>query len=510
MQKTIKKININQFWIYLFILWLLSFLFRLSFILESNFPLHDGGFFYTLILDLQQNHFQIPLFSSFNQDSIPYTYPPLAFYLTGFISSFFHTSIIELLRFLPPIISSFTVPVFGLFALEYFAEEEKKAIFATLCFTLLPLSNVWLISGGGITRSLGDLFCILALFFLLSGMKPGKERRIWIVPIFSALTVLSHPEAAFFLAYTIILFLLFFKRSNSWRKIILFAGIISGGTLLLSSPWWVAMFLRHGSALLQPLFDSGFSRLNTLSQLLFFKFTGELSLPVLCILGIVGIIVAVRKKDYILLVWLVLPFIVQSRAADQRVTLPIALAAGECCFVIYQLLFEKEILSRKLALSICGFFIIFVIASTTISIDKIDNKISPDLISAINWLKTQDNSQNVLIVQPESWVYDSTSEWVATLSGHHASIDVQGYEWKSGFSERIVEHEDITQCFTQGPDCVVDWTKKTDSRLVFIPIADGSDGSTSDTTGLIHQLEKDNRFSQLFFNKGAAIFQTEY
>jgi hypothetical protein len=62
---------------------LVGTLIRSFFVLNSDFPLNDGGMFYTMIKDLQSAHFHLPAFTSYNQANIPFAYPPLPFYLAG-------------------------------------------------------------------------------------------------------------------------------------------------------------------------------------------------------------------------------------------------------------------------------------------------------------------------------------------------------------------------------------------------------------------------------------------
>jgi hypothetical protein len=54
----------------------------------TGFPINDGGTFYAMIEDLKANHFLLPAFTSYNYLNIPYAYPPLSFYVGGFISLF--------------------------------------------------------------------------------------------------------------------------------------------------------------------------------------------------------------------------------------------------------------------------------------------------------------------------------------------------------------------------------------------------------------------------------------
>ncbi len=129
---------------------------------RSDFPLNDGGLFYTMIQDLKENNFKLPIFTTYNQAQIPFAYPPLSFYLAGFISKVLPIPLIEILHFLPLIISLLTIPIFFLVAKNFWGKEI--AIIPTLIFVLLPRSFIWIIMGGGIARSLGLFLAFLAFF----------------------------------------------------------------------------------------------------------------------------------------------------------------------------------------------------------------------------------------------------------------------------------------------------------------------------------------------------------
>lgn len=74
---------------------------RLGYLMRTDFPINDGGLFYTMIRDLQANGYRLPVYTSYNQANIPYAYPPLGFYLAGGINSLFGTNLFTLLRILP-------------------------------------------------------------------------------------------------------------------------------------------------------------------------------------------------------------------------------------------------------------------------------------------------------------------------------------------------------------------------------------------------------------------------
>jgi hypothetical protein len=61
----------------------IGFVVRAMFVFSSSFPLNDGGMFYAMVRDLQGNGYAIPSFTSYNLGNVPFTYPPLGFYLAA-------------------------------------------------------------------------------------------------------------------------------------------------------------------------------------------------------------------------------------------------------------------------------------------------------------------------------------------------------------------------------------------------------------------------------------------
>ena len=212
--------------------------------LIADFPLNDGGLFFTMTRDIQKAGYVLPATSSYNGLDIPFAYPPLAFYLAGGASDVLGIALIDLFRFLPFLLATLTIPVVYLLARELLS-SHFQALIATWAFALLPRTFAWLVVGGGLTRSLGLLFGLLTI---LEGVRYFKTRSrkhgIWMA-LLAALTALSHPEAALFAALSLILVLLAYDRT--WRAV---RGslILAGLAAIVASPWWLTVIATHGPA----------------------------------------------------------------------------------------------------------------------------------------------------------------------------------------------------------------------------------------------------------------------
>ena len=193
--------------------------------------------------------------------------------------------IFEILRWLPVIVNLLTIPAFFLLA-ETLLEDRPRAALGTVFYALTPVYG-WEIMGGGLTRSFGALFMLLALHFSVRSFKTGSWKFVFLASLFGGLSVMSHPETAMHTVYGIAFFWLFTK--HSWKKLLqafvlaLLAGVVS-------APWWLTVYLQHG---LSPFLSAASSGVHDLSPLnVFFGdlFARDTFIPILMILRVAGII----------------------------------------------------------------------------------------------------------------------------------------------------------------------------------------------------------------------------
>ncbi|MES4787073.1 MAG: hypothetical protein C4294_16035, partial [Nitrospiraceae bacterium] len=180
---------------------------RAFYVLSQDFPLNDGGLFYVMVQELKQAQYRLPVFSSYNFSEIPFGYSPLGFYLAALLTDLTPLSLLDIFRWLPLALTSATIVAF-MFLARAILPSTMTVVAAVVAFALIPRSFLWLLMGGGITRSLGFLFAILSLhqMYLLYTQRQWRF-ALW-ATLFSGLTVLSHLGTAPFLAFSIALFFL--------------------------------------------------------------------------------------------------------------------------------------------------------------------------------------------------------------------------------------------------------------------------------------------------------------
>src|SRR5271169_5574658 len=210
--------------------------------LMAGFPLNDGGMFYVMLRELKSNHFLIPAFTSYNYSNIPFAYPPFGFY-AGALLSVIGIPDLEILRWLPVLINILTIPAFFLLA-ETLLEDRPRAAIATVFYALTPVYG-WEIMGGGLTRSFGALFMLLALHFSVRSFKTGSWKSVFFASLFGGLSVMSHPQTAIHTAFGIAFFWVFTKHS---RKKLLQTFVLAVLAGVVCAPWWLTVYLQHGIA----------------------------------------------------------------------------------------------------------------------------------------------------------------------------------------------------------------------------------------------------------------------
>ena len=459
----------HSFLILLLLITSLGFVIRLSFFIGNDFPLHDGGFFYVMIQDLLSNKFVLPDYSSYNHANIPFIYPPLGLYFTGIVEYLTGASRLQLFRIIPLFVTTLTIPAFYYLANEI-VKDKWTAFAATSVYALLPKGYQWLILGGGVTRSFGALFGILALIFVIRFVGSGGRIAAILGSIFSGFTVLSHPEWAWFLFYSIGIFIIL-KIIAKENRVVFRSFLIFLGTTVIILPWLLMILYRHGRTIYLPLLDSGFSRWDDVIRLVLFEWSGEVFFPVFTLLSIVGIFVLVKEKEWFIVFWLPLVFLLQGRAADQKVVIPLALSAGTGITTVFIFLKSRrsKILSLlKISIIVSGIFI-YSLISSVISVSGLIRPLQEQDLESFKWIKQKTPADSkILVISGKDWVHDSYSEWMAALTGRNSVSLIQGYEWLPGFSDRISRYDHLQYEYSKGMVDLVSWINQNDVQADFL------------------------------------------
>ncbi|MGI8925531.1 MAG: hypothetical protein ACR2HN_02650, partial [Tepidiformaceae bacterium] len=211
-------------------------------VLRWSFPLNDGGLFFAMVRDLQAADYRLPQVTTYNGEGITYGYSPFAFYVAGLVDDLTPLGLFDVFRLLPLLFTCGTLVVFVVLARRFHA-SPVALVSSIVAFAFIPRTFIWLLMGGGLTRSLG-LVCALGALACVQPLYARGDRR-WLLPatLLSVATVLAHLETGWFLAFSIALFFLAFGRTgrSAWHS-----AVLAGATLALTAPWWGTVLAREG------------------------------------------------------------------------------------------------------------------------------------------------------------------------------------------------------------------------------------------------------------------------
>jgi len=478
-----KRINANEIAIIvlIFVAILLGTFLRVSVVLMDDFPRNDGGLFWAMTRDLVNNHFALPRYTTYNQDSIPFAYPPAAFYIIGFLNHFFQISLVSLFRFFPLICN--ILVLFLIYPITNLVLQSKpQALFALYAYAIILPSYDWLLMGGGVTRALGQLFATLAIFATLAGAISHKRRWLFLSVFSIVIAGYSHIEIAWRAA---ILMVFLFYLVDRTQRTIWFVLIHLGSGIILLSPYWLTILLKHGAGPFIYAFQSGnTAALTTLGLIFVPNYTAEPYFQVLAVLGFLGIFASLASRQYIPVLWLVLVILTDPRSLHRSAALPEAMliAISLDVFIIQGLGNIERNLSDQVkhphlrvrprfrlpipfpyATAAILILYAFLLAVASFPSFRTSNALSQSEQEAFSWSAdhTRQDAKFLIFPASSSWVNDWISEWFPALSLRQNILTVQGYEWtESLYGLRQEIYFELVKCLRSNSPCYKAWLAK--------------------------------------------------
>ena len=486
----------------------------------AGFAINDGGMFAVMVDDLRANHYLIPAFTTYNHFNIPFAYPPLGFYFGALTVALFKINSAEALRWVPAFFASLSIPAFYLVAQRYF-KDKYLASLSTLFFALMPRAFSWFVMGGGLTRSPGQFFMLLTLFFVLRLYEENRRMDIVWAGLFGGLAVMSHPEAAVHTVVSAVFFWLMLSRNKRTFLQSVAVGVL---VFVVTIPWWGTVIYYHGTEPLLNAAQTG-QKLLAVFHLLFFVFTQESYATVIAILGLVGIASRLIKSDYFLPIWMVLPFFVEGRSAPAPAAIPLAMLAaiglGEVVIPALQRLINKDeepthqisIVERNIFIYLMLYLLFsayqfgFQLSAATLY---------PEDREAMRWVRenTPEDSKFLVLTGTNSVSCDSVMEWFPALTGQQSLFTVQGTEWTKGdqFSSFIKETVDLQACYDESASCVDGLMSPSMYDYVYLSKTlrvnnCGAVNPVKTFTYFIESVRADNSYEILYETDGVMIYK---
>lgn len=429
----------------------------------------DGGLFYAMVEDIRAAGLGLPNVSSYNSLEIPFIYPPLALWSAAAVGQVTGLPTIELVAWIPVIVSVATVGAFAWLARRVLA--AAAAIAATFVYALMPHAYDWVVAGGGLTRGAGLLFALIAMA-IVADRERASFRGAAAAGLFLGLAGLSHPQAAVFGVLGCVV-LSWQAPRRAWLVRLATAAIVAALVVL---PWLVMAASAHG---LDVLFGAG-HRLEPITgmiRMLNLRFSGAPFMDVFAVLGAVGLFASLIRGMLRVPVLLIVTYLAGAGGGEFLGAVPWALLGGAGASALLELwrsaTSQFAARFRRLAAVASGAAILFLalIASLGSVADRSSKlqAISADHIAAMDWVRTNtDPSSSVIVATTEVWGDDEVSEWFPSLAERRSIGTVQGFEWlgSQAFTRQLERHFEILACAGSTADC---YGALDGEALIFVP-----------------------------------------
>ena len=469
----------------------IGFAIRASFIIGAEFPLNDGGFFLSMIRDLQAAGGALPVYTTYNHSQIPFVYPPLAFYLVDFVASRFSISELSLLTYLPIVFSCLTLLAFLPLAREIL-KEDREYYAAVFIYALFLPGFIWMIMGGGLTRALGFAFALLAIASARKLYTAGGIRHAIQCAIACILTVLTHPIFAWF---TVLSIGLLFLIERPTRRKTIYSILVVVLVALFTAPWWLTVLRNHGFSPVIEAFSTESFEWDIWGVL--FRYTA---------FGLLGIIVCMRNRDYLLPVWFLLLFLLDPRNAPTVAVVPlsmlISLVFWRAVLPSWQRIRKRGVPSsteqplptdeaehgllstprfpkfqRVLdrVIIVCAVFIglslgldYWASLGPTYPVRALEER----ELEMMAWIQEEiPADRTFLVLSADIWWNDKIAEWLPALTGHRSLLTAQGHEWLSAdlFTSTWKAHTQVQTWARKGDlAAILQWQSESGERPEYL------------------------------------------
>ncbi|MBN1146693.1 MAG: hypothetical protein JXA78_05520 [Anaerolineales bacterium] len=448
---------------------------------RHDFPVNDGGMFYVMVKDLQANHYTFPKYTTYNFSQIPYTYPPLPFYLAAGLEDLGGINLFTILRFLPGIFSILMIPAFYGLSREALG-SNFQALHATLAFAIVPPAYEWLIMGGGLTRAPASLFSLLALTQALWALKTRQRKPLALTIVFVALSGYCHLEILW-ITLIFIAIAAWFTARDRWGLFCLAA--IGFGASLLMSPYLILVLRYHGMQPFVSALQAGeFNWANSFGKVLLSSLTEEFLFTPILVFAILAFGLTLQKRDYLLPAWALATVIFDPRSIERSIIIPLCLLAGIAIDEIIlpglanlsrpgsassvtQAADSDEIRYRGTLFPnlISAILVVYMLARTAIignlyllgSTSTLDILQDNDQV-AMQWVAENTATESAFIVlTPFSiWESNERAEWFPVLAQRRSITTVQGTEWlpANRFNEQQRIYQEVLSCAVEEIACL--------------------------------------------------------
>lgn len=402
--------------------------FRLWLLAWADFPINDGALFLEFVRSTAASFPRLPETVVYNGFSLPFAYPPLAFWIGAALTRLGADSL-EVIRVLPILMNILYVLLIALLLLKGGRTRLFTAL-VLLFFCFRMRSFEWLVMGGGLSRGLGSIFLIAALLAVtVPGPAEKRDLPIWRIVLGGAFVggaILSHLEWGVLAAASLVVSRAFGARNV--RQFLVHTVAAGATAIVVVLPWLLFVYGRHG---LEPfLAASGTSSWNLLTSVktLLELFHPAIANPFILIGGIAFLV----RRDFFWIALVLLCVFLTPRHAPTPLSLPLSIFAAQGVFTAFG--FARHFIrSRTLALGGLTAAIAAVLAANAYhQYGTTDGQFRPlarEAREAMAWVAANHAGATFAVFTTAPWYYDSSAEWFPTLAQARSTTTAQGRGW---------------------------------------------------------------------------------
>jgi len=204
-------------------------------------------------------------------------------------------------------------------------------------------------------------------------------------------------------------------------------------------------------------------------HLVFFAFTEEPYATFIAILGLIGIGHRLVRRDYLLPLWMTLPFFVEGRSAAGPAAIPLAMLAAvglvDVVLAAIQRPAKREAEPSDeipaVERNVFIYLVLYLIFSAYQFGFQLSNaKLYPSDQDAMGWVyeNTPGDARFLVLTGTSSVSCDSVLEWFPALTGRQSIFTVQGREWTEGnnFNNFILSTYPAQKCLSSDNSSCLD------------------------------------------------------
>jgi hypothetical protein len=218
------------------------------------------------------------------------------------------------------------------------------------------------------------------------------------------------------------------------------------------------------------LFSGGYSPFLSVFELFYFNFTEELIFPILAIIALIGLVIALIRREFIFPAWLVLNAILDARSVNRSDVIPAAMLISIGIVDGVFLLIRKYGSGNKAnsdgsepsdgLFTRSGILIIYVLCAQVVltaylaryTDEALTHVLSKGDRQAMTWIKqnTPPDAQFISLPSSSWWETDTVGEWFPALTERNNALTVQGSEWKPNYQQKIADYKELNSTIKSG------------------------------------------------------------